>query len=96
MAHTTYVIGIDAGGTKTGFAFNATLSAKKMQAIEDKSIPLIFETPQRGMNLNMPYTKQDPSQAPKIFNSPRGWFTAPLQGKPKSTGAKGKVEINTK
>ena len=81
--------------TKTGIAFNSALGGKKMAEIKDRSTVLIFEVPQRGMNLAMPYKALDNSSSPKIFGKHRGWISIGLDGDNIKMGSKGNFNFDT-
>jgi hypothetical protein len=81
--------GCEANGAKTGFAYNSSVAGKKLADLPSDTI-LVFEVPQTGMNLAMPYKAQDPNQSPKIMNERRGWFVAPVSGEAHLISPKGK------
>ena len=76
--------GCSAEGTRTGIAFNTALSGKTLASITDKSTVLLFETTSTGANLNQLFKPLPENTSPKIMGNPRGWFTAPLEGKIKA------------
>lgn len=67
--------------TKTGFAFNATLSGKLLKDIEDKSISLIWETEKPEYNANGdPATRGPVGSKYKIFGQERHYIDVPIEG----------------
>jgi hypothetical protein len=78
---------------KTGIAFNAALSGKKLKDIKDpEATILLFEVPTAKRNLSMPYKKQDPAKSPSLMGlkEHRGWFEAPVEGEAELVGPTGK------
>jgi hypothetical protein len=67
----------------TGIAYNTDVAGKAIKDIKKpRETILIYETQTPSANLAKKYTAQDDSTSPKFMGQPRGWMTAPVQGKP--------------
>ncbi|MHB8637359.1 MAG: hypothetical protein ACYC96_12890 [Fimbriimonadaceae bacterium] len=71
----------EAGAPATGMAFNSDLGGKLVSDVKkNPTTVLLFEVPQTGRNINLPY-KAPPGQSPsKLFGQPRDWITVPVNG----------------
>jgi hypothetical protein len=71
----------DSGSPATGMAFNSDLAGKTVaEAKKNPTTVVLFEVPQTGRNIAMPF-KAQPGQSPsKIMGQPRDWITEPVSG----------------
>ena len=65
---------------RTGMAFNAELSGKKLSEIKNpESTALIFEVEKVGRNLTEPYKPRPQFSSPQILGEHRGWIVMSVQ-----------------
>lgn len=77
------VWGCTEGEKKTGMSYNAALSGKTLDSIEDKSnTVLVFETPTQSKNLAGKYVAPKFEDSPGLMgmNQKRGWYVATVDG----------------
>ncbi|RYG32523.1 hypothetical protein EON81_20475 [bacterium] len=76
----------------TGFAINLEVAGKKLDAVKDKSVPLLFEVPKAGKNLAQPYKPSPFDQSPGMMgmSEKRGWYIVPIDGDPYLLGESGR------
>ncbi len=75
------------GNRRTGMAFNAELSGKKVADVKNPMVTvLLFEVDRQGRNLSEPYKERPESDAPKLFGKSRPWLTVEVGGNGKYDG----------
>ena len=76
-------LGCASDGTNpaTGMAFNSDLAGKAVaDAKKNPTTVLLFEVPQTGRNLALPFKPQAGQSPSKIMGQPRDWITEPVNG----------------
>lgn len=70
------------GKTLTGIAFNSDVGGKVLAKVEQpRDVPLVFETVERGFNLNKSYRPDRGSKPPTlVFGAARGWIEVMAEG----------------